>query len=237
MRAPSHSTLVETGIAPNDVNFEIPWAGGTVKISTPMEEWVDGSTIRGQYMAATNVWLDPDGGLWIGRRKAAGRPDAGRPCALRALTLEIQIMAPGATIWEPRMKEVHSVHLRVTSADPTAADVRSAAEAVLAGFTPDQGYVAAQAARLQYWALRAQHKAAEEAADLERARERVRTAKILLAQQEGQDPELKMLLSQPRKGEGWAKAWHRTLKRWAAAHLGWVSVSEEEAQAFLRLTE
>ena len=56
-----------------------------------------------------------------------------------------------------------------------------------------------------------------------------------MAQQEGQDPELKMLRAQPQKGEGWAKAWHRALTRWAAAHLGWVRVTDEEARALLHL--
>ena len=136
MKAPNHNTLVETGIAPTDVNFSIPWKGGTVKITTPMEEW-GGHNGR---LYATDVWTDPDGRIWIGRRKAVGRPDAGQPCALRPLVLEIQMMAPGDTIWEPRLKEVHRVHLQVSSATPTAAEVREAAEVALAGFTPDPGW-------------------------------------------------------------------------------------------------
>jgi hypothetical protein len=147
------------------------------------------------------------------------------------LLLRIEVLTPGPNRYSPRIKEVHQVHLRVTSPETaTAGDVHEAAMAILAGLTPDPGYLLQRAQVLRERAQQEAERAADRAAEAEekaralaRAKQQVQEAKL--------HPELKMLRAQPRKGERWAKAWRNALRRL----LGRDGLTTEEARGLLHI--
>lgn len=176
----------------------------------------------------TELFADPEGRLWVGRRKRHDRPDGGKVVHLQPVLCWLQVMAPAPTPWGYQELRTEVVHLQAPEGleagaprphSPEAiarrksnlASILARAQELVNQVEANPEYVVQREARILAEALRRKHEAEQEALELAELHRKVQEAEAWLASEGQGVTELKMLRSQPRKGQKWLEAWKRVL--------------------------